>query len=65
MIRIFLCPQTHAHIDLDILSDEAYLIDGNGIVDILASDTHKNIFDGRMMDRDEQVVVILISEMGP
>jgi hypothetical protein len=59
MIRIFLCPQTHAHIDLDILSDEAYLIDGNGIVDILASDTHKNIFDGRMMDRDEQVVVIL------
>jgi hypothetical protein len=41
------------------LSDEAYLIDGDGIVDILASDTHKNIFDGRMMDRDEQVVVIL------
>jgi hypothetical protein len=31
MIRIFLCPQTHAHIDLDISEEEAYLIDGDGI----------------------------------
>ena len=55
------------------------MIDGDGIVDILASDTHKNIFDGRMMDRDEHgrcyfwlympetcsTVDILMAGMGP